>query len=80
MVSGLYRYRLPAPITVLPPEHGGRKRRGGFSAWRQATPVQIERRPGSTDHGAAVAGVVANAGIAGFQHFRLGKLRFSFSE
>jgi len=36
---------------------------------------------GSADHGAAAAGFgFANLGVTRFQHFSLGKLRFSFAE
>jgi len=35
----------------------------------------------SADHGAAATGLgFANLGVARFQHFSLGKLRFSFAE
>ncbi|MER8571270.1 helix-turn-helix transcriptional regulator [Mesorhizobium sp. M1338] len=66
---------LPVLLATLPPRLGEVMRPPGWQA--------PEPRAGraSADHGAAAADFgFADLGVTRFQHFRLGKLRFSFAE
>ncbi|PWJ94169.1 hypothetical protein C8D77_101853 [Mesorhizobium loti] len=57
--------------------HQGRPR----SCTCQMASANVVDRPVSADHGAAAADFgFADLGVTRFQHFRLGKLRFSFAE
>lgn len=60
----------PVPVRAIAP-----------MSYALADTLTIWISAGSADHGAAAAGFgFANLGVARFQHFSLGKLRFSFAE
>ncbi len=81
-----------ARLSVAAKRINGRARRIAEAIAEVCLPAEAERvvkrggvrscgREFSADHGAAQAAVVvAVLGVAGFQHLRLGKLRFSFGE